>query len=190
MRSWTLGRERVGEWFASHGARSVLGVGLGASALVVVVGTTLVALPTGEGVHLTVTPPHAALTLENMAPGDSVERAVRVENSGTLPLRYAMAVVVEDDPDHLVDAMRLTVSVAHSDGACGADLDPVFSGPLGGAAMGDPALGHDPGERVLAAGDGETLCLRATFVPTAPDAHQGTSGTVTFSFYAEGPAEP
>ena len=187
----TVAIRRIGDWLAeSAGGHPLLAAALAAGVLVAVAGTALVALPARDAVRLTVSPPNAALTFADMAPGDTIGGTVTVANSGTLPLRYAMSLVVDDDADELLSSMRLTVAVNRSgDPGCAAGGDVLYSGPLTAAAVGDATLGADPGDRLLRVGEAEELCFQATFLPSTSDAQQGTSGAVSFSFSAEGPAD-
>lgn len=184
------GLGRAFAWVSRSVSTPTLGALLGAGLLATVVATTLVGNPSAEAVSLTVTPSEAALSLVNMAPGDYVEGRVTVSNSGTLSLRYAMT-VIGGDRERLGDAMQLVVTTTDDpDGACGAGGERIYVGPLASAAIGDPRLGPDAGDRVLDVGDSEALCLRATLLPSSGDTLQRVAESVTFRFSAEGPAEP
>ena len=184
------GLQRVAASLGGTASTAASGALIGASVLVAVGATTLVADPSAEAVRLRVTPSEAALSLANMAPGDAVERSVTVSNAGTLPLRYAMTVIVADR-ETLGASMQLVVTTTGDpDDGCGVGGDVIYSGPLASAAIGNPRLGPDFRDRVLDVGDSEALCLRATFLPPQGDNRQAIAESVSFRFSAEGPAEP
>jgi len=128
----------------------------------------------------------------NMAPGDTVYGIVPVSNGGSLELRYAIEVAATNSqPADLAGELSLQVyaGVATCSSAGVAAATPI--GSLNGipttpvTLVGNPAIGQDAGDRVLAAGLGENLCV-AVGLPLATDnTYQDTQAEVTLTFLAE-----
>ena len=127
-------------------------------------------------------PDPVVFTVDPIMPGDSLTAALTVDNTGTAELRYAMSTTASSA---LGDA--LTVEVKTLGTSCAAfDGTSVRSvTALDGAAIGLAAQGDDTGDRVLAAVTSETLCFRVALPFTAPNALQGLTSDVTFTFAAE-----
>lgn len=130
----------------------------------------------------------APMVAENLAPGDVVTGEVEVINAGDLPLRYA--VTASTDGGDLRDWLRFDlwatdVPCASGPGAAAligqsiALTDPTM------VLVGDPATGGQPGDRGLAPGTRELLCLRATLPLDAPNTLQGASLTFDLVVDAE-----
>ena len=149
------------------------------------------AFDTGN-VAISTTPATALVTFTAMAPGDSVQPAagVVVSNDGSIELRYAISSVTTEDT--LAAALDLTIRETDVAGPPNCDdfdgairYGPDDLGLLAGINLiGDPAQGVQGGERVLAAGNSETLCFRVEF-PLAATGPEGASTTATFTFDAE-----
>lgn len=129
-------------------------------------------------------------SLVNLMPGDALTRTIVVVNDGREPLRYSLSIAT-DDPDGKRLGDVLAVSVTSADGAeagaCGQldgrALDAGRPGADGG--FGDPDPGADTGDRSLAPGAAEVLCLRITLPLTADNAYQGARTTASFTLTAE-----
>lgn len=138
----------------------------------------------------------APVTLDLVAaalvPGDVVATPLVVRNDGSLELRYSLSTSV-DDAD-LATLLELTVRTGvTSCDATGADADgtllvgPVPLGaPTTTPVLGDPAPGAQPGDRVLAPGSEDVLCLRVELPPTTTEAEAaGRSLTASLRVDAE-----
>lgn len=120
----------------------------------------------------------AVLGARNLAPGDVVPGEIEIVNAGDLPLLYSVSVVT--DGGSL--GRWLLLDAWFTRGSCtaapGPDDDVTLSGgPLAATTLqltGDPATGPDDGDRRLAPGQGERLCLRAVLPLDAPNEAQGT----------------
>jgi hypothetical protein len=136
------------------------------------------------------------LTNENLMPGDVVTGWVDVENSGSNELRYSLSaasagvsgphggllhvvLVVEvrtiDTRTPLVKCDDFDGTVLQSAEVLG--VSNVMFGSL------SPTDGR--GDRILAAGARETLCVRVTLPVATGDAYQGATAVTTFTFDAE-----
>ncbi|MEI7655271.1 MAG: TasA family protein [Actinomycetes bacterium] len=184
-------------WLRSAIAVGVTFVGLGAlasSALFTDAGTVSSNAFTDGTVVLGLTPVTTALTAANMAPGDTSYGTIKVTNNGTLPMRYAAtSVATNADAKGLAAQAQMTINVGATtcDAAAFASGTSVHSaGPLGTtpasmAVFGDPATGLQTGDRALAAGANETLCVRVALPLSTGNAFQAATTTATFSFSAE-----
>ena len=152
-------------------------------------------LSTGN-VDITAAPATAVLTAPAMAPGDSVTAPVTITNSGTAELRYAMTSTASGNTDlaaGLFFRVRSGVTTCSTEGfaATGTNVYGAAtpSRPLGGSAaiaiFGAPTQGADAGDRTLAAGASETLCLQITLPTSAPNSLASKTTTATFTFAAE-----
>ena len=184
-------RRRIG---AAAALAALAFVGIGLSSALFTDSQTLGAndITTGT-VRLGTTPGTAALSAGNMAPGDDVFGNVRVENNGSLRLRYALTASA-DNPDTKALRTQLRLSVYSGVGpiACAAgdvSLGTLEGGPtgLGGPAnlLGDNAQGFQPGDRSLIAGDTENLCFRVALPLATGNAYQNATSTITLTFDAE-----
>ncbi len=129
-------------------------------------------------------PVSTVLTYSGMIPGDSIEGTVTVRNDGTGDLRYAMASSATDpDGKNLGDVLQLDIE--RRTGCGGPLLEAVASGPASSVTFGDPAAGSQTGDRSLASGVDEVLCIRAT-LPTGTDGSvENAATTVTITLVAE-----
>jgi hypothetical protein len=126
----------------------------------------------------------AVVDVPNMMPGDVEVGTLTVENNGTGDLRYATTVTATGS---LGDQLQLTIREEDADGGCD-DLDgAVVTGPaaLDGTTVGNPATLAQAGDRFLAAGTNEVLCLRVDLPLSTNNTFQGASSTATFTFDAE-----
>jgi len=150
---------------------------------------------------LSMDPAVVPFAVTNMQPGDVVYKAVPLTNAGTMDLRYTMTETNGPVQPQLIDTLQVAVKAFPTGGSdncqSGATFDAapdLYNGPLGTvAAIGDPSIamvgdanfGAQAGDRNLAPGAGEVLCLAVTFpsMAFAPDS-QVVNG-VTFSIVAE-----
>lgn len=178
-------------------AAGVALVGLGAvasSALFTDSGTVGSNAFTNGTVVLGLTPATTALTAANMAPGDTQYGTIQVSNNGTLPMRYSVtSVATNADGKGLASQAQMTIkSGASSCDAAGFAGGSTVYGPgaLGTTpasmtVFGDLAVGQQTGDRSLAAGTSETLCVRVNLPLSTGNAFQAATTTATFSFAAE-----
>lgn len=119
----------------------------------------------------------ATLTATNIAPGDTVSGRLDLTNAGTLPLIYAVSATT--DGGALGAWLRFDVWPADD-----CDVAPAVDSILVAglmldaprvAVLGDPSTGRQAGDRSLAPGAAETICLRATLPPAAGNDAQGAS---------------
>lgn len=149
---------------------------------------------TNGTVDIATDPASTAISTSNMAPGDTAYGTVKVSNSGTLALRYAMtSSATNTDSKALASQLQMTIKtgVASCDsGGFSAGSTIYDAGALGGlgssmAIIGDSATGQQSGDRTLAAGADETLCVRVNLPSSTSNTYQGAATTATFSFAAE-----
>lgn len=140
-------------------------------------------------VDISAAPANAVIGMADMEPGDSVTSALTVTNEGTLELRYAVTSTTNES--ELAGLLRLTIAADVA--SCTADAwqasgSIVYSGSLGSVAgidvAGSPLPGGQAGDRVLAAGQSEELCLTVA-LPDGAEVSDGASTTATFGFAAE-----
>ena len=134
-----------------------------------------------------------SLSVPAIMPGDTITDDVVVHNVGSAELRYAMS-TSSTNADTLDLRDVLTLSVKETDTTtpetpCN-DFDGatvVTSTALGTSSggFGDPAVGPQAGDRVLAAGAQETLCFRVSLPEATGAAYEGATTTTTFTFDAE-----
>ena len=134
-----------------------------------------------------------SLSVPAIMPGDTITDDVVVHNVGSAELRYAMS-TSSTNADTLDLRDVLTLSVKETDATTpetpcnnfdGATV--VTSTALGTSSggFGDPAVGPQAGDRVLAAGAQETLCFRVSLPEATGAAYEGATTTTTFTFDAE-----
>lgn len=149
-------------------------------------------LTTGT-VRLGTTPGSAAFSAGNMAPGDDVFGNVRVENTGSLRLRYALSASA-DNPDTNNLRSQLVVRVYSGVTPLDCAASDVSAGTLEGGPnnlanpvilFGDPTAGAQAGDRVLNASSTENLCVRVNLPLNTPNAYQNSTSEITFTFDAE-----
>lgn len=174
---------------------AVIGIGtLASSALFTDNATVTNNSLTNGTVDIATDPASTAISTSNMAPGDTAYGTVKVSNSGTLALRYAMtSSATNTDSKALASQLQMTIKsgVASCDsGGFSAGSTIYNAGALGGlgssiAIIGDSATGQQSGDRTLAAGADETLCVRVNLPSSTSNTYQGAATTATFSFAAE-----
>jgi hypothetical protein len=149
--------------------------------------TTLVA----GTVRLGVTPAGTSLTMSRMLPGDKVTRTVTVVNAGTLPMRYAVTSTTTEAPFAAQLDMVVKTGVTNcTDAGFGADGTAVygpgdFGTPAGRPVVGDVATGAQPGDRDVAPGVTEVLCVQVSLPANSDNAYQGLTTTSDLRFVAE-----
>lgn len=138
----------------------------------------------------------APVTLEldasGLAPGDVVATPLEVRNDGSLELRYSISSTVDDTTLGDLLQFEIRTGVTACD-AVGAAADGVLvAGPvrLGGLTadlvLGDPTPGQDPGDRTLAPGAADVLCLRVELpAGVSEDEAAGLSVSATLQVDAE-----
>jgi len=130
------------------------------------------------------TSPAVVTAVNNMMPGDNATQALTVSNAGTGDLRYSISVAATNA---LGTALQLTVKTQDGGGGCAAftGTSVLAATTLNGAAVGSSAQGAQAGDRNLAAGTSEVLCLRVSLPLSTGNALQGVSSAATFTFDAE-----
>ena len=141
-------------------------------------------------VDLTVGPATAVVTMPAMAPGDQVTAPLTVGNAGTLALRYAVTSTTTEDT--LASSLTLTVKsgvATCSNAGFGGSGTVRYTGVLGStgttALLGNVSQGNQAGDRTLAPGTNEVLCLNVRLPLATANASQGQTTTATFTFAAE-----
>jgi hypothetical protein len=130
----------------------------------------------------------------SLAPGASAYQGLLVTNAGSLRLRYAvtatstaaLAATLEVDVRALPAATTCS-SATYASGSAASTATTSFGTASGVDLVGDPAAGAQAGDRELAAGAAERLCLKVTF-PTGTGlgrAANGTSAAATIEIRAE-----
>ncbi len=135
----------------------------------------------------------APVTVRALAPGDRATGSIEIVNAGDLPLHYTLMLSPSGAP--VERWLRWDLWLAPPPGCGGAAppaadpdrlvADVVLDGVDETALFGRPAPGFDPGDRVLAVGQRELLCLAVTLPLDAPDAVQGAAVTPRFTAVAE-----
>ncbi len=140
-----------------------------------------------EKIALGLTPTASVFALANMAPGDQSTGVLTVQNSLSFPVRYAVVSVTSEDK--LAQQLLFTVSLG-ADGGCGSPGATLYGpGILGSSAgtsiVGDAAQGAQPGDRDLAPGAIDTLCVSVSLPLTAGNELQGLGTAAALHFNAE-----
>ncbi len=133
---------------------------------------------------------------DDIKPGDTVGPIpLHVENSGDNDLRYAVESTIVGSAV-LADAIQVTIRI-NTAGAndCSTQGATLYAGDMDAVLIGNSNVGNDTGDRGLAAGAGEYLCVTAslpfnatpgsTFDPVADNALQGETASITLTFNAE-----
>jgi predicted ribosomally synthesized peptide with SipW-like signal peptide len=141
-------------------------------------------------VDLLATPATAVVTAAAMAPGDQVTAPLDIANSGTLELRYSAVSATTLDPLAAQLVLTVKTGVTSCDDANWAATGiAIYNGILGSTAtiplFGSSAQGTQAGDRVLAAGASEVICVNVTLPLATGNATQGLTTTATFTFDAE-----
>lgn len=131
----------------------------------------------------------------NMAPGDVVYGVVPVSNGGSLELRYAVEVTGTNALAQVPDlAGQLQLDVYAGVTSCTAtgveSATPIGSLPGGALTtpitiIGNQMIGQQDGDRVLAAGTAEDLCVSVGLPIGTDNAFQDTDAQVALTFLAE-----
>ena len=144
--------------------------------------------PSGGGpVDLVASPGSAVVSFSNMAPGDSVIAVLVLTNNDSTELRYAMTTSATNaDGKNLAGQLLVTIRLKTSN-PCSAEDGAILygSGPLSGAAFGDPAQGAQAGDRVLAPGASEQLCIKVELPLSSGNETQNAATVASFVFDAE-----
>lgn len=141
-------------------------------------------------IDLLATPATAVVTAGAMAPGDQVTAPLDIANSGSLELRYsATSTTTEDTLAAQLDLTIKTGVTVCDDANWTTDGTIIYSGALGSTGtttlFGSAVQGSQAGDRVLAAGANEALCVNVTLPLATGNASQGLTSTATFTFDAE-----
>jgi predicted ribosomally synthesized peptide with SipW-like signal peptide len=161
---------------------SLAAVGAGAASLAYFTDTTQAtsgSWTTGT-IKLGVTP-STAWTATAVMPGDAGSQTIKVDNTGTGQLRYAVTTAITGETKGLASQMQLTINA----GSCASPGASIYTGTLVGAKIGDPTNGSQAGDRVLDALTTENLCFAWSFPIGSDNTFQGATATATFSFAAE-----
>lgn len=136
------------------------------------------------------------LTNENLMPGDVATGWVDIRNDGPNELRYSLGaasagvsgphggmlhsvLVVEV---RTIDTLTPLVKCDDFDGTV---LQPAEVLGVSNVMFGSPSPMDGRGDRILAAGASDTLCLRVTLPVATGDEYQGATAVTTFAFDAE-----
>ncbi len=135
----------------------------------------------------------APVAVAALAPGDRATGSIEIVNAGDLPLHYALLVTPTGRP--VESWLRWDLWLAPAQGCGGATpasddaglfvADAVLDGGSDVALFGRPEPGFDSGDRILAVGQRELLCLAVALPLDAPDAVQGAAVTPRFVAAAE-----
>lgn len=149
---------------------------------------------TAGTVKLSAAPATSAISVGNMAPGGDKVTPLNIANTGSLAERYSVLATADNaDGKGLANALRTTVKAGVTNCTeAGFDADGtviygpgILGTPTGSKIVGDAAQGQQAGDRVLAAGASETLCVRVLLPSTAGNNLQAASTTATFTFDSE-----
>jgi hypothetical protein len=166
------------------GAVSILTIGAGSMSLAQFTDSATSTWAFATGTIDVNTSPAVLTAISNMLPGDNATQALTVSNAGTGDLRYAMSVAATNP---LGTALQLTVKTQDGGGGCAAftGTSVLAATTLNGAGFGSSVQGAQAGDRNIAAGATEVLCLRVSLPLSTGNALQGTSSAATFTFDAE-----
>ena len=129
--------------------------------------------------------PDLLLAVTGMLPGDTHGGELQVANDGSDPLRYAVVSTATDaDGRGLRDALRATLRDQGS-GCAAFDGTLLYDGPLVGAGFGNPASGEHRGDRLLAGGRDEIICVRVALPRYSGNRYQRSATAATFTVIAE-----
>jgi spore coat-associated protein N len=145
-------------------------------------------------VILGVTPASAALTLPNMAPGDTVTAPLTVSNTGTLAERYSVLSTSDaTDANFLAAALQMQIKTGVTTcttagfAATGTSVygPGVLGSTTGTKVLGDAAQGNQAGDRSLSATTNEVLCAQVTLPAATGNTYQNKTTTATLLFNSE-----
>ncbi len=125
-----------------------------------------------------------------MAPGDRLFGEITFENQGSLPLRYSLAAdTVTTGSVSLLDVLRWKIWPSLAGGTCSPSSAAgrmLFDGVMNQAnVLGDPAIGDDPGDRLVAVGRTDVLCMEVELPIGVSDEYQAVGATVELIALAE-----
>lgn len=142
---------------------------------------------TSATVSVSVGPNTVPIDVRTMAPGDRFNGEIVIENDGTLPLRYALITELSPSTQDLLAVLEWTIAAAPVSGDCTSSRrSQVFDGRVTAATFfGNPAFGEDPGDRVIAPGRTEVLCVEVELPLGVTNAFQGAEATVDLIMLAE-----
>jgi hypothetical protein len=129
----------------------------------------------------------------NLAPGDTVYRAVTIANTGSLDLRYAVTGQTTIETKALSTVLRYTVYSGVAVGPCAAGnmtggtpiATNIAIGTGVSSVVGSNVAGADPGDRALAAATSEPLCVAMTLPLATTSTYASATATVQLTFDAE-----
>jgi hypothetical protein len=137
-------------------------------------------------------------TFATMAPGDVSFVPLTISSTGALDLRYAMTGVTVDGPNAPTNnplsailqynVYSVPLANCNAAGVGGGTLLSTANALIGTAEtplFGDKATGAQAGDRPLAAGASEPLCVSITFPSSADNSYALDKAAVTMTFYAE-----
>jgi hypothetical protein len=127
------------------------------------------------------------IPIGGLAPGTAARGRHLVENTSGQPLRYTLvSSSLDGDGKGLRDVVWVTIKASHPsspDGSCDSSEDAtLYAGRLGAtsAGFGDPRIGGQAGDRLLAPGQREALCFE---IEMPLDAGNEFQGAVTSSIW-------
>ena len=121
--------------------------------------------------------------VSGMFPGDVQNATLTLTNSGSGQLRYSMTTAVTSGPGL---AGQLTATIKSRGTSCALfDGTSLYSGALGSAAFGNPAVTGTVGDPTLNSGANTDLCFRVSLPTGTNDTFQGAATAVTFTFDSE-----
>ena len=141
-------------------------------------------ITTGAAADLGLSLSSGWIVFENVTPGDPALGAqpLTVTNLGPDPIHYSMSITITE-----LDGLGLSahvIAALQADSGAGDCLvgTSLKTGGLPTMELGDPAPGIQAGDRSLAVGASEVLCLNVTVEATAPP---GAASDFVFTFDAE-----
>ncbi len=181
-----LGITQVGTLASWTDSATVAGGDIASGTLDLTVGESSANQLSGPGGTWT----HTTLALAAMAPGESLARALSVGNGGSVALAYNAAVVTSNND--LLNGLQLTVVEGATVGNTGTQAANNRSGTCTGgtataltsANVSTTASSLHAAPASLASAGVRTYCVRVLLVGTAPNAMQGKTTALTFSFNA------
>jgi hypothetical protein len=134
-----------------------------------------------------------SLPVAGLSPGETVRGRELLVNDEAQNLRFAMrSASVNTDGKGIREIVRVTIKTADhgtgSEGTCDRfDGPTLYDGPLGAetAGFGDVAMGAQPGDRILAPGQLETLCFEVGMPLDAGNEYQGATTSTSWTIVAE-----
>ena len=129
-----------------------------------------------------------------LLPGETLRHRQVIENEGSQRVRYSLVSESSNKDGKAVrDILEVTIRAADpgttgSAASCDRfDGDVLYEGALGAneARVGDPGMGEHAGDRELAAGASEALCIEVRLPLSADNAYQGATTSTTFVVDAE-----